>query len=29
LPADLAFPIDPPGHMNPVISIERNTEFLL
>src|SRR5438874_2501932 len=29
LPAELAFPIDPPGHMQPVITLERNQEFLL
>jgi hypothetical protein len=23
LPADLAFPIDPPGHMNPVMPIKE------
>src|SRR5262245_22468541 len=29
LPADVAFPIDPSGHMNPVISVERSREFPL
>jgi hypothetical protein len=29
LPADLAFPIDPSGHMHPVISVEENREFPL
>jgi hypothetical protein len=29
LSADLALPIDPPGHMDKVISIERKMEFPL
>src|SRR5262249_47976524 len=29
LPADLALPVDPPGHMSLVIPLERKREFLL